>query len=76
MKKLNQSYKEEVHVGSPVISYLDLTDISGYLQVLVTSNESQCGAISVHPLNCLVIECKLGTISSSCWQLKVKDLSL
>ena len=55
--RLDQSYDVTVPNGSPQFYYIDLTDVTGYLNVTVKSDDAKlCGTVSIHPLICPISE--------------------
>ena len=56
-RSINQFYNETVYVEVPVVYHVELDNMNGILQVLVTSDDNQCGTVSIHPINCQTNEC-------------------
>ena len=53
----NFSHIASVSIGSPQFYYVDLSNITGYLEVSVKSDDILCGTVSIHPLKCPLSEC-------------------
>ena len=51
LRGLNQSDNVIVLVGKPVTYYVDLKNVTGYLQVLVKSNDKKCGTVTICPID-------------------------
>lgn len=56
-RSINQFYTETVSVEAPVVYHVELDNVKGILQVLVTSDDNQCGTVSIHPIDCQTHEC-------------------
>ena len=56
-RRLNHSYSKTIYVESPVFYFVKLNNVTGFLQVIVTSVDTNCGTVSIHPLGCETKNC-------------------
>ena len=48
---LNKEYNVSIYTESPVFYYVKLVDVTGFLQILVESNDTEdCGTVSIHSI--------------------------
>ena len=60
MVEIDRSYTVMVDNGSPVLYYVDLVNITGFLIVTLNSpiDTPHCGVVSIHPLKCPISDYK------------------
>ena len=63
-----------VTVGSSIFHYVDLSSITGYLQISVKSKDEVCSMISIHSLECPISQTDINSLipTSDHWQTMLR----